>query len=42
MAILHMQTPAIPPAKITAPKFRSEGDEPAGVRAFFVTSYPAK
>lgn len=38
MAIDHMATPAIPPANITAPRLRSEGEEPAGVTAFFVTS----
>jgi hypothetical protein len=42
MARAHMATPAVPPANMTAPKFRSAGFEPAGVSAFFVTSYAAK
>ena len=37
-----MATPAVPPARIIAPRLSSEGDAPAGVRAFFVTSYAAK
>ena len=37
-----MATPAVPPAKMTAPRLRSDGDAPAGVSAFFVTSYAAK
>lgn len=42
MAKDHIATPAVPPAKMIAPRFNSDGDEPAGVRAFFVTSYAAK
>lgn len=37
-----MATPAVPPARIIAERLSSEGDAPAGVRAFFVTSYAAK
>lgn len=42
MANVHMATPAVPPAKITAPRFRSAGEDPTGVNDFFVTSYAAK
>jgi hypothetical protein len=42
IAMAHMATPAMPPAKMTALRFRSDGDAPAGVSAFFVTSYAAK
>jgi hypothetical protein len=42
MANVHMATPAVPPAKIIALRFKSAGDDPAGVRIFFVTSYAAK
>lgn len=38
MAIDHMATPAVPPARMTALRFKSEGEEPAGVRSFLVTS----
>lgn len=38
----HMATPAVPPANMTAPRFKSAGDAPAGVKNFFVTSYAAK
>lgn len=38
----HIATPAVPPAIMIAPRFNSEGEEPAGVRAFLVTSYAAK
>ena len=37
-----MAIPAVPPARIIALRLSSEGDAPAGVRAFFVTSYAAK
>ena len=37
-----MAIPAVPPARIIAPRLSSEGDAPAGVRPFFVTSYAAK
>lgn len=37
-----MAIPAAPPARIMAPRLSSEGDAPAGVKAFFVTSYAAK
>jgi hypothetical protein len=42
IAIAHMATPAVPPATMTAPIFKSAGEEPAGVRSFFVASYVAK
>jgi hypothetical protein len=42
MANAHMATPAVPPANMIAPRFKSAGDEPAGVNAFLVTSYVAK
>lgn len=42
MAIAHMATPAVPPATMMAPRLSCDGDEPAGVRNFFVTSYAAK
>ena len=42
IARAHMAIPAVPPARIIAPRLSSEGDAPAGVRAFFVTSYAAK
>ena len=42
MAKAHMATPAVPPARIIAPKLSSDGEDPAGVRAFLVTSYAAK
>ena len=42
IAIAHIATPAIPPATMMAPRFNSAGDEPAGVKAFLVTSYAAK
>jgi hypothetical protein len=42
MANDHMATPAVPPAKIMAPRLRSAGEEPTGVKYFFVTSYAAK
>ena len=42
IANAHIATPAVPPAKMTAPRFRSAGEEPAGVKDFFVTSYAAK
>jgi hypothetical protein len=32
----------VPPAKIMAPRLRSAGEEPIGVKDFFVTSYAAK
>lgn len=38
----HIATPAMPPANITAPRLRSEGEDPAGVIAFLTTSYPKK
>ena len=38
----HMATPAVPPANMTALRFKSAGDAPAGVKNFFVTSYAAK
>ena len=38
IAIDHMATPAIPPARITRPILRSDDDALAGVSAFFVTS----
>lgn len=38
IAIDHMATPAIPPARITRPMLRSDDDALAGVSAFFVTS----
>jgi hypothetical protein len=38
MAMDHMATPAVPPARITWPMLRSEDDELAGASAFFVTS----
>jgi hypothetical protein len=40
IAIVHIATPAVPPAKITALRLRSF--ESAGVNHFFVTSYAAK
>ena len=42
IAKVHMAIPAVPPARIIAPRLSSEGDAPAGVRALFVTSYAAK
>ena len=42
IAIDHIATPAVPPARMTAPRLSSDGDEPAGVNNFFVTSYAAK
>ena len=42
MAIDHIATPAVPPAMMIAPRLRSDGDWPAGVKSFFVTSYAAK
>lgn len=42
MAKAHMATPADPPATMIAPRFRSAGEEPAGVNILFVTSYAAK
>ena len=42
IAIDHIATPAVPPARIIALRFKSEGFDPAGVRNFFVTSYAAK
>ena len=42
MASDHMATPAVPPAMIIAPKLSSDGEAPAGVRAFLVISYAAK
>jgi hypothetical protein len=42
IAIAHIATPAMPPAKMTAPRLRSAGDAPAGVTARLVTSYAAK
>jgi hypothetical protein len=42
MANAHMTTPAMPPENMTVPRFKSAGDEPAGVNAFLVTSYVAK
>lgn len=42
MAIDHIATPAVPPATMIAPRLSSEGDCPAGVSIFFVTSYAAK
>ena len=42
IARAHMAIPAVPPARMIAPRLSSEGDAPAGVRAFFVTSYAAK
>jgi hypothetical protein len=42
MAILHMATPAVPPAMIIAPRFNWDGSDPAGVKAFLATSYAAK
>ena len=42
IAIAHMATPAVPPARITWPMLRSEDDVLAGASAFFVTSYAAK
>jgi hypothetical protein len=38
MAMAHMATPAVPPARITWPMLRSEDNELAGASAFFVTS----
>lgn len=38
IAIAHMATPAVPPANMIALKLSSEGDDPAGVSAFLVTS----
>lgn len=38
IARLHIATPAAPPAKMIALRFRSDGEAPAGVRAFFVSS----
>lgn len=38
----HIATPAVPPAMMMAPKLSSEGEDPTGVSAFFVTSYAAK
>ncbi len=42
IAIDHIATPAVPPAMMIALRLRSEGDCPAGVSSFFVTSYAAK
>jgi hypothetical protein len=42
MAMAHMATPAVPPARIIWPILRSEDVELAGASAFFVTSYAAK
>jgi len=42
IAKAHMATPAVPPAMMIALKLSSEGEDPAGVSAFFVTSYAAK
>lgn len=42
MAILHMATPAVPPAIMIAPRLSWEGSDPAGVKAFLATSYAAK
>lgn len=42
IAIDHIAMPAMPPATMTAPRFRSDGDDPTGVNARFVTSYAAK
>jgi len=38
MAILHMATPAEPPARMMAPRSSFEGSDPSGVRAFLMTS----
>lgn len=38
----HIAIPAVPPAKMMAPRLRSEADDPAGVNAFLVISYAAK
>jgi hypothetical protein len=38
MAKAHITTPAVPPAKTTAPKFKSPGEDPVGIKAFFVIS----
>ena len=40
--MLHMATPAVPPAIIIAPRLSWEGSDPAGVNAFLATSYAAK
>ena len=40
IAIAHIATPAMPPAKMTAPRLRSV--EPGWVSMPFVTSYAAK
>lgn len=42
IAIAHIATPAVPPAKMTVPRLSLDGSEPAGVRARFVSSYAAK
>jgi hypothetical protein len=42
IANAHIAIPAVPPATIIAPRFRSAGDEPTGVNIFFVISYAAK
>src|ERR1700722_19248904 len=42
MAIAHIETPAVPPANMTTPRFRSADVDPAGVKNFFVNSYDAK
>lgn len=42
MAIDHIATPADPPAIMIAPRFRSDGEAPAGVKSFLTTSYAAK
>ena len=38
IAMLHIATPAVPPAMMIAPRFRSDEDAPAGVSAFLVSS----
>lgn len=38
IAIAHMATPAVPPARMTWPTLRSDDDGSAGASAFFVTS----
>lgn len=37
-----MATPAVPPARMMALRFKSAGEDPSGVNDFFVTSYATK
>jgi hypothetical protein len=38
IANAHIAIPAVPPATMIAPRFRSAGDEPTGVNIFLVIS----